>query len=338
MHEKDFVFSPEKEPHRTRTKQILKEHPEIKDLIGKNPYTFFVLFFIVASLYTLSYFLRDQAWWLIFVVAYTYGALASHTLFVLIHECAHNLLFKKRPLNALAGILANMPQVLPSSVSFARYHIKHHSFQGVFELDADLPSKWEAKLIRNSTIGKMLWLLFYPVFQMLRVGRLREIKPIDEWILLNWFLVFGADAAVIIFLGPKAFLFLLSSLFFSIGLHPLGGRWIQEHYLTAENDQETFSYYGILNVTALNVGYHNEHHDFPSIPWNKLPLIKKIGGRHYDDLHSHRSWTLLWLRFLFDKRLSLYSRVTRNERGNVKLTDESTPDTDLIAQEKELVS
>jgi len=32
-------------------------------------------------------------------------------------------------------------------------------------------------------------------------------------------------------LGPKALLYLLISFFFSVGLHPLGARWIQEHYL-----------------------------------------------------------------------------------------------------------
>jgi sphingolipid delta-4 desaturase len=39
---------------------------------------------------------------------------------------------------------------------------------------------------------------------------------------------------------------------------------------------------------------------------------------------------------LFDKNISLYSRITRNERGKVKLTDESKPDMDLVGK-KELV-
>ena len=60
----------------------------------------------------------------------------------------------------------------------------------------------------------------------------------------------------------------------SVGLHPLGARWIQEHYLVFEG-QETSSYYGPLNVVALNVGHHNEHHDFPSVPWNRLPAIRR---------------------------------------------------------------
>ncbi|RZM17636.1 MAG: fatty acid desaturase, partial [Pedobacter sp.] len=39
----DFVRSTASEPHRIRTRQILKSHPEIKKLIGqKNPTTFWV--------------------------------------------------------------------------------------------------------------------------------------------------------------------------------------------------------------------------------------------------------------------------------------------------------
>ena len=94
--------------------------------------------------------------------------------------------FKNRAANRLAGILANVPQVFPSSVSFERYHIKHHSFQGIHELDADLPNRWEARLINNFFIGKAIWLLFYPFFQAFRITRLKEIKPFDGWIALNW--------------------------------------------------------------------------------------------------------------------------------------------------------
>jgi len=112
----------------------------------------------------------------------------------------------------------------------------------------------------------------------------------------------------------------------------LGARWIQEHYLTLSETQETYSYYGGLNAVAFNVGYHNEHHDFPSIPWNKLPKLKQTAPAFYDSLLAHRSWTRLFFRFLFDKNISLYSRITRNERGKVKLSDESKPDAEFIAE------
>src|SRR6201996_2333821 len=228
----DFVFSTASEPHRIRTKQILKQFPHIRDLIGKNPSTIFAILGLVGLQIGMAFLLHGQSWWWIFAAAYFIGAFADHSLFVMIHECAHHLLFKNRAANRLAGILANLPQLFPSSVSFERYHIKHHSFQGVHELDADLPNRWEAKLINNFFIGKILWLLFYPVFQVFRISRLREIKPFDKWVALNWLAEIVFIAAIWYFFGPKAIVYLLASFFFSVGLHPLGARWIQEHYLT----------------------------------------------------------------------------------------------------------
>jgi sphingolipid delta-4 desaturase len=244
----------------------------------------------------------------------------------MIHECAHRLIFKNQPANKLAGMLANIPLVFPSSVAFERYHIKHHSFQGVHELDADLPNRWEARLIKNYFIGKVIWFLFYPLFQAFRITRLKEIKPFDKWMALNWIAQVVAITAIWYFFGGKAIAFLTLSFFFSVGLHPLGGRWIQEHYLVNDSHQETYSYYGVLNKLAFNVGYHNEHHDFPSVPWNKLPQVKKQAPGYYDTLLSHRSWTRLFLRFLFDKEISLFSRLVRKNRGAVPLTDQSIPD------------
>lgn len=333
MPRQDFIYSNTSEPHRIRTKQILKKHPDVRKLIGKNPTTFLFIILLVTLQIGGALFLADKAWWLIFVVAYFVGAFIDHALFVMIHECAHRLLFKNKEANRLAGIFANIPQVFPSSVSFERYHIKHHSFQGVHELDADLPNRWEARLINHYFIGKAIWFLFYPFFQAFRVSRLKEIKPFDGWIAFNWGVQILFVAAVWYFFGAKAVVFLTASFFFSVGLHPLGGRWIQEHYLT-HGEQETYSYYGPLNVVAFNVGYHNEHHDFPSVPWNKLPQIKNTASVFYTSLASHTSWTKLWLRFLFDREISLWSRVVRKDRGKVPLVDVSIPDVEMVAGEK----
>jgi sphingolipid delta-4 desaturase len=325
----DFVYSDNSEPHRIRTREILKQYPQIRQLIGKNPLTFFAIVGLVSLQIFMAWLVADLSWWWVFGAAYLIGAFADHSLFVMIHECAHKLLFKKPEANRLAGILANVPQLFPSSVSFERYHIKHHSFQGVHELDADLPNKWEAKLINNYFIGKVVWLLFYPIFQIFRISRLKEIKPFDGWVALNWGVQIAFTVLIYVWLGPKALIYLLASFFFSVGLHPLGARWIQEHYLT-HGEQETYSYYGPLNTVAFNVGYHNEHHDFPSIPWNKLPKIRSGAPTFYNNLFYHKSWTLLFFRFLFDKEISLYSRVVRKDRGKVKLTDESKPDAEML--------
>ncbi len=328
----NFHFSTDAEPHRIRTLQILKQYPEVKKLMGKNPLTIFAIIGLVGGMIGISYLVKDSAWWLVLLVAYGVGAFFNHSLFVMIHECSHHLLFKNKTLNRFAAMVSNLPHVFPSAISFERYHIKHHSFQGVHELDADLPDYWEAKMINNSTFGKAFWLLFFPVFQVIRTFRLKEIKPVDGWIITNWVIQISFNVAIWVFFGPKALIFMLASFFFSVGLHPLGARWIQEHFLTIDENQETYSYYGGLNTVAFNVGFHNEHHDFPSIPWNRLPELKKSAPAFYDTLHSHNSWTKLWLRFLFDKNISLYSRTMRNERGKVALTDESKPDMDLVSK------
>jgi sphingolipid delta-4 desaturase len=314
----DFSYSESPEPHRERTVGILKQHPEVRQLIGRNPYSLLLIIAVVALQTVIAILVRDQPWWIVLFAAYAIGAFANHTLFVLIHECAHNLIFRGKSLNILCGILADLPIAVPSSVSFRSYHLKHHSFQGDYSLDADLASRWEAKLIGSSFVGKAFWLLFFPVFQALRPLRLKEIKFGNAWTFINWIVVFGFDAFIIISFGPLAFLYFVLSFVFSIGLHPLGARWIQEHYLTSP-PQETYSYYGPLNIVALNVGYHNEHHDLPSVPWNKLPRLKAAAPEWYDNLISHRSWARLFWRFLSDSNLSLYSRMVRRNRGGIAL-------------------
>jgi len=199
-------------------------------------------------------------------------------------------------------------------------------------LDGDLPYHWEAKIFNNSTIGKAVWLFLFPVFQILRLFRLKEIKPFDGWQALNWATQIAFVSAIIVFFGWGSFFYLFLSFYFSLSLHPLGARWIQEHYVVKEG-QETYSYYGMLNFINFDIGYHNEHHDFPSVPWNNLAKIKKTAPEYYDTLHSYKSWTKLLFKFIFDKKMSLYDRIVRNERGKLTLADKSIPDMEFANTE-----
>ena len=321
-----FTFSAAPEPHRDRTKQLLRRHPEIRELIGPNPVTFWWTVFIVAVQIAAAWFVAAQPWWVVILVAYTVGAVCDHALFVIIHETAHRLVFKRRIPNILTALLANLPQFVPGAISFSKYHLKHHAFQGVYELDGDLPFHWEARLIGSSPLGKALWLLLFPLFQALRPLHVKEVPLWDRWTVVNLIIQVVFNAAVWFVLGPKAFVYLAISLFFSIGLHPLGARWIQRHYLTEDTDQETFSYYGPLNRLAFNVGYHNEHHDFPSVAWDRLPQIRAVAPEVYNTLSAHQSWTRLLWRFLSDRKISLFSRIVRNERNHRTLDDAVKPD------------
>jgi sphingolipid delta-4 desaturase len=66
------------------------------------------------------------------------------------------------------------------------------------------------------------------------------------------------------------------------------------------------------------------------VPWNRLPEVHRIAHEVYDALGSYRSWTRLLLRFIFDRRLSLFSRQVRENRGRVSLDSEVKPDVELV--------
>ncbi|MGE3852557.1 MAG: fatty acid desaturase [Planctomycetota bacterium] len=307
--------------HPDRARRLLREHPEVKELFGNNPWTVAILLPVVALQVGLAFALRESPWYLIVAVAWLVGAYANHCLWVVVHECAHQLIFKRKWMNALCAIVANFPFVVPAAVSFCIYHLKHHKYSGDPDHDADLARPWEASLIGRGVIGKLIWETLFPIFQSVRTlwltsaGQSRFWK---RWLVANIIVQVAFDVAIVWFFGPWALLYLGLSLIFSVGPHPLGARWIQEHFVVKEG-QETYSYYGPLNVPALNVGMHVEHHDLPQVAWNRLPRLRRIAPQMYESLVYHRSWTWLWLRFLFDRNLTLYSRITRHGRAGYEL-------------------
>jgi sphingolipid delta-4 desaturase len=313
MGQSNFYFSKEIQPHTQRTQEMMKKYPEIRKLMGRNPNTFWILAGLVACQMAIAAFMGKlgfEYWWLALITAYLVGAFLSHPLYAIVHEATHNLIFKGTTLNRWAAILADLPNVVPGASAFTTFHLKHHAYMGDDSLDADLPSPWEAKIVGNSTIRKAIWMLLFPVCQIYRAFRLHRINTWTTWMFLNVGMVFLSDALMVYFFGWHSLFYLFFSMLFALGLHPLGARWIQEHYTLDEN-QETFSYYGKINKIGLNIGYHVEHHDFPSIPWNRLPELRKIAPEYYDTLKSHPSWSKLMLDFIFKPEYSLYCRIKR---------------------------
>jgi sphingolipid 4-desaturase/C4-monooxygenase len=83
-------------------------------------------------------------------------------------------------------------------------------------------------------------------------------------------------------------------------LHPVAAHFIHEHYTFAEN-QETYSYYGPLNLVTFNVGYHVEHHDFMRVPGWRLPELHALMPQRYNALVSHRSWTWAFYQLAYNR-------------------------------------
>jgi sphingolipid delta-4 desaturase len=310
-----FFVSTADQPHPERTQAILKAHPEIRELIGRNPWTAVIMLGVAGLQVALAFLMGGLGlhyWWVALLTAYCVGAFANHCLYVIVHDATHRLIFRGRAANYLVAILGDLPNLIPGAIGFSICHLAHHARQGDYKTDADLAGNWEARLIGNRWYAKALWLLLFPLFQLTRPMRLKDISVFNTWSIASVAASAAFDVTVLLFFGGNAILYLGASMLFSIGLHPLGSRWIQEHF-TLNPSQETGSYYGVLNRLALNVGYHNEHHDFPSIPWNRLPSIRSTAPEFYDTLIPSASWSRLWLNFICDPRYSLYSRVLRAE-------------------------
>lgn len=153
--------------------------------------------------------------------------------------------------------------------------------------------------------------------------------PLSNIHFLNIAVQAAFDYALIRATSPNAVLYLLLSSFLAGSLHPLAGHFIAEHYVyetvpaDARNPDnripvpETFSYYGPLNWLTYNVGLHNEHHDFPAVPWTRLPAVRRIAADFYDNLPRHESWVMAIWRFIFDENVGIKCRVKREGGGRI---------------------
>jgi len=313
----DFLWLMTEEPHRSRRKAILKTHPEVVKLMGYTSTTKYVVFLVVLTQLICAHYLRnvDPFSLKFLLISYVIGGTMNHNLFLAIHEISHNLAFPGIKANKLLAFLANLPIGVPYAVTFKQYHLEHHKHLGEDGIDTDLPTKLELYCL-NHVLGKAFFCTFQIFFYALRPGLVRTQRP-TIWHGINIIVQFIFDIALINFWGWGAFYYLLASSFFAGSLHPMSGHFIAEHYLWDGLEQETYSYYGPLNWLAYNVGYHNEHHDFPSIPWTRLPELRRMVPEVYDTLPSHPSWPLVIWNFIIDPQVGMFSRVKRKamEKG-----------------------
>ncbi len=161
----DFERVDYEQPHFIRMRAILEAHPEIKQLFGPDSRIAAWTVALVGGQLALGACLEGRSFWMILVTAYVIGAVANHALWVVIHECAHRLVFRRALGNRLLCLLANWPQVVPGGIPFCKYHLLHHAYQGEQDFDGDLAGEDEARWVGNSTLRKALLMLLFSFVQ-----------------------------------------------------------------------------------------------------------------------------------------------------------------------------
>uniref|UniRef100_A0A8C8R7W0 sphingolipid 4-desaturase n=1 Tax=Pelusios castaneus TaxID=367368 RepID=A0A8C8R7W0_9SAUR len=306
----DFEWVYTDQPHTERRKEILAKYPEIKKLMGPDPQLKWVVSLMVLIQLVACYLVKDLPWKWVFFWAYAFGGCLNHSMTLAIHDISHNVAFGNREAkwNRFFGMFANLPIGFPYATSFKKYHVDHHRYLAGDGLDVDVPTAFEGRFF-SSPPRKLLWLFLQPFFYVLRPLYVNP-KPITSMEVINTGVQLAYDLLIYLMWGPKPIFYMIVGSILAMGLHPLAGHFIAEHYMYLKG-YDTFSYYGPLNWLTFNVGYHMEHHDFPSIPGSKLPLVKKIAAEYYDHLPYHTSWVCVLWDFIFCDSLGPFARVKR---------------------------
>lgn len=341
MSRTNFEWVGSDEPHATRRRLILAKYPQIKQLMGVDPnFKWTVTGLVVFQCVSLILLSRVQSLWKLCLTGYCLTGVINHALMLAVHEISHGQAFGQAygTRNKLFGMFANLPLGVPMSISFKKYHLDHHRYQGDEILDTDIPSHLETRLFAH-TFTKLIWLILQPFFYAFRPFFVHP-KPPSAWEAANFAVQIVFDLLVWHFFGFRMVSYLLCSTLVVMGLHPCAGHFVSEHYLihtdldplpsqderTPDNMQkvsspfdpllrpDTCSYYGLLNYVTFNVGYHVEHHDFPSIPGSRLPFVRQIAPEFYNQLPLHMSWSYVLYRYVIDPAVGPFARVKRQSR------------------------
>lgn len=295
---------------------LAKYGAEIRKLYGYDPSTAVQVMSVTLFQIGMAYFMRNASWTSIFVLGYIISGTCNQNLFCAQHELSHFLALKKPAHNKVLSILSNCPLVVPSATTFRKYHQEHHSHLGVDGWDVDLPTMFEASWISHSVV-KFMWIVCYIIVYGVRPMLVRP-KSVGAQDLANVAVVVGFDAALVYFAGWKALVYLMVGTVFGGGLHPMAGHLIAEHYMF-QKGQETYSYYGPMNNLTYNVGYHNEHHDFPQIPHTRLWQLREIAPEFYKPLKHHTSYLYVIWCFLTDTEVGPWTRMRRQSVAGTPL-------------------
>jgi len=352
----DRVGDPEKPDavwHRERAREMLRAHPEIKDLFGCYPLTAFWCLLMSGTQLGLAAAMSHLPWWATVLTAYCVGSLINITLFQLAHECDHLNVFKSKFWNRYLFMVTSIPMFLSAHHTWWIEHIVHHndmsatkdfvtrrrSYFLATRHKSPLFVPYSLFMVPLQMIRSVIGLVLYVCTSLLR-GRLQptsftlsvlgdehlvsgyEKEGIAKWAVvypLCSFLTYG----LLFWYGgwmPLVYL-ILSQVFFTGYLHPYCLGWVLgiSHFHGRRNYQPTASHYGrLINLTTFNAGLHVEHHDIAGIPWFRLWKLREMAPEFFDHLEPIHSYTGLGMQFVFAGRETFEDNFNTETHRNLE--------------------
>lgn len=185
-------------------------------------------------------------------------------IFITAHDAIHGSVFpQNRRVNDFIGSLAARMYVLLPYKTLSEKHRLHHRYPAT-EKDPDFceqkqenPFTWYVKFMKEYLDGKQMWVLLVGmnfIFYSLLLG----LKIPLSNIILFWLLPLLISSVQLFYFGVF-----------------LPHRQPKEGYRNRHRAES--SYYSAFwsFVSCYHFGYHWEHHEYPHLPWYKLPTAVK---------------------------------------------------------------
>ena len=262
-----------------------------------------LVFASTASATALGLWLSAQPGWLLWSMGQLLLGAALVQWFIVLHECGHRTLFRRRRPNIWAGRVAGFFSIIPYHV-WARVHGRHHKWTGWQDVDPTTATLVPRPLARwERIVVNVCWRGWVPIFSVLyrlnnfwNLLRLRMLFPEDERRAISWsaLSLAGAYVAMAIVIGPAllvrlfgvanvlAFIVedvLLISQHTHIPMTRSGGQPVPPY---PPLDQERFTRSmrlpRVLSRLALHFDAHELHHMFPAVPGYRLEEIGYVAA------------------------------------------------------------
>ncbi|HEY9771512.1 MAG TPA: fatty acid desaturase [Coleofasciculaceae cyanobacterium] len=204
----------------------------------------------------------DHLPWLLIIAAMWLRAFLHTGLFIIIHDAIHGVVCQNKQINSLMGYLTSFLYAILPYQTLAKNHRLHHNHPAS-EQDPDFYAAnpynfliWYGNFMKDYQKGKQFWILFWGMS------------------IIFWILIFFHISIANIFLFWVIPIVISSLQLFTFGTflphRPRKEGYSDRHRAKSSNYSDLFSF-----LTCYHFGYHWEHHQYPYLPWYKLPRSRK---------------------------------------------------------------